>query len=82
MPHFASFWDRLREKCLLLPDFKVLSVMFCIVAKRYILAKKCLKEQIGNQSQKVDFLGRRHISTSGFAPAATETAFFALFLPV
>jgi len=28
------------------------------------------------------FLGRRHISTSGFASAANETAIFALFLPV
>jgi len=26
--------------------------------------------------------GRRHISTSGFASTATETAVFALFLPV
>jgi len=31
-----------------------LSVTFCIVAKRYVLAKNCLKEQIGNQGQKVD----------------------------
>jgi len=29
------------------------SVTFCIVAKRYVLAKKCLKEWIGNQGQKV-----------------------------
>jgi len=34
---------------------------------------------MGNQGQKVDFLGRRHISTSGFAATATETAVFALF---
>jgi len=59
-----------------------LSVTFCIVAKRCVLAKKCLKELIGNQGQKVHFLGRRHISTSGFAAMATETAVFALFLPV
>jgi len=58
------------------------SVTFCIVAKRYVLAKKCLKEQIGNQGQRIDFLGRRHISTSGFAATATETAVFALFLTV
>ena len=58
------------------------SVTFCIVAKRYVLAENCLKEQIGNPGQKVDFLGRRHISTSGFAVTATETAVFALFLPV
>jgi len=31
--------------------------MFCIVAKRYTLAKNCLKEWIGNQGQKVDFFG-------------------------
>ena len=59
-----------------------LSVTFCIVAKRYVLAKKCLKEWIGNQGQRVHFWGRRHISTSGFATTATETAVFALFLPV
>jgi len=41
--------------------------------------KNCLKQRIGNQGQKVDFFGRRHISTSGFAAAATETAVFALF---
>ena len=29
--------------------------------------------------QKVDFLGRRHISTSSFASMATETAVFAFF---
>jgi len=32
-----------------------LSVTFCIVAKRYVLAKKCLKEFIGNQGEKVHF---------------------------
>ena len=51
---------------------------FCIVAKRYVLAKKRLKERIGNQGQRVDFLGRRRISTSGFAYMATETAVFAV----
>ena len=59
-----------------------LSVTFCIVAKRYVLAKNCLKEWIENQGQRVAFLGRRHISTSGFASTATETAVFALFLPI
>ena len=33
-----------------------LSVTFCIVAKRYVLVKNCLKDRIGNQGQKVDFL--------------------------
>jgi len=59
-----------------------LSVMFCIVAKRYVLAKNCLKERLGNHGQKFDFLGRRHISTSSFAATATMMAVFALFLPV
>ena len=31
------------------------SVTFCIVAKRCVLAKNCLKERIGNQGQKVNF---------------------------
>ena len=43
----------------------------------HILAKNCLKERIGNQGQRVDFLGRRRISTSCFAYTATETAVFA-----
>ena len=59
-----------------------LSVTFCIVAKCCVLAKKCLKEWIGNQGQKVHFFGRRHISTSGFAATATKAAVFALFLLV
>jgi len=52
-------------------------VAFCIVANRYIPAKNCLKEQIGHQGEKVDFLGHHHISTSGFASMATKTAVFA-----
>jgi len=58
------------------------SVTFSIVAKWYVVAKNCLKEWIGNQGQKVDFLGRRHISISSFGSTATETAIFALFLPI
>jgi len=50
-----------------------LSVTFCIVAKRYVLSKNCLKEWIGNRGEKVDFLGRRHISTSGFVRSATAS---------
>ena len=33
---------------------------------------------IGNQGQRVDFLGRHRISTSGFAYMVTETAVFAV----
>ena len=51
---------------------------FCIVAKWYVLAKNCLKERIGNQGQKVYFLGRHHISTSVFASTATEMVVFCL----
>ena len=47
------------------------------MAKRYVLAKNCLKER---QGQRVDFLGRRRISTSGFAYTATATAVFALYV--
>jgi len=54
----------------------VCDILYCI------LAKNCLKKRIENKGQKVDFLGGRHISTSGFASTATETAVFALFLPV
>ena len=57
-------------------------VALCIVVKRYVLAKNCLKERIGNQGQRVDYLGRRHISTSGFAYTATEMAVFALYMYV
>jgi len=34
-----------------------LSVTFCIVAKRYVLVKNCLKKWIGSQGQKVHFFG-------------------------
>jgi len=37
---------------------------------------------IGRHQRYFDFLGRRHISTSGFASTATEMAVFALFWPV
>jgi len=37
---------------------------------------------IGSRQRAFDFWGRRHISTSGFASKATETAVFALFLTV
>ena len=67
--------------CHLSVCLSVCHVTFCIAAKWYVLAKNCLKERIGNQDQKVDFLGRRHIFTSSFASTATETAVFAFSLP-
>jgi len=57
----------------------VCNALYC--GKTVVLARNCLKKRIGNQGQKVEFLGRRHISTSGFASMATETAVFALFCP-
>jgi len=81
-PYYRScLWHDVSSVCGL-SVVRRLSVTFCVVAKRHVLAKNCLKEWIGNQGQKVHFLGRRHISTSGFAATATETAVFALFLPV
>ena len=48
-PYYRScLWYTVSSVCL--------SVTFCIVAKRYVLDKNCLKERIGNQGQKVDFL--------------------------
>ena len=37
---------------------------------------------MGSHQRFFDFLGRRHISTSGFASTAIEMAVFALFLSV
>jgi len=53
----ASFWPTVLsvvplERCVVCLSV-CLSVTFCIVAKRHVLAKKCLKEWIGNQGQKV-----------------------------
>jgi len=57
----------------------VCDVLYC--GKTVRLAKNCV-ERIRNLSQKVDFLVRRHISTSSFASTATEVAVIALFLLV
>jgi len=56
------------------------SATFCIVAKRYVLAKNCLKKWIGYQGQKVDFGGRRHVSASGNASTVSETAILPFFV--
>jgi len=65
--------------CLSVVCLSVCDVLYC---GKIVLAKNSLKEQVGNHSQKVDFLGCRHISTSGFASTTTKMAIFALFLPV
>ena len=45
-PYYRSrLWYTLSSVCLS-------SVTFCIVAKRYVLAKNCLKEWVGNQGQR------------------------------
>ena len=53
-----------------------------ISLKRVKIEESYYKGPIGSHQRSFDFLGRRHISTSGFASMATETAVFALFLPV
>ena len=50
----SCLWHDVSSVCL---SVCRLSVTFCIVAKRYVLAKKCLKEWIGNQGRKVHFFG-------------------------
>ena len=72
-----SLWYSVSSVCLSVVC-RLSSVTFCIVAKRYVLAKNCLKERIGNQGQKVHFFGRCHISTSGFAGTPPRWPFFAL----
>ena len=53
---FFHFWPTVLSVTPLVHRVVCLSsVTFCIVAKRYILAKNCLKEWIGKQGQKVDF---------------------------
>ena len=74
LPYFAvddwlvcyHFWPTILSvvslvHCVICRLSSVCDVLYC--GKTYVLAKKCLKEWIGNQGQKVDFLGRCHIST-------------------
>jgi len=53
-----------------------------ISLKRVKIKEKLIWRAYRKSQRSFDFLGSRHISTSGFASAATETAVFALFLPV
>ena len=64
----SSLWYTVLSVCLSSVFLSVClsSVTFCMVAKRYVLAKNCLKEWIRNQGQKVHFLSLRHISTFRF----------------
>jgi len=58
----------------------VCNVLYCGETVRP--SEKVSEEVNRKPGSKSSFLGRRHISTSGFAATATETAAFALFLPV
>ena len=59
----------------------MLSTKAAISLKRIEIEEKLLWRAYNHQ-RSFDVLGRRHIFTSGFASTATETAVFALFLPV
>jgi len=52
-----SFWPTILSVCRL--SVCLLSVTFCIVVKRYVLAKNCLKERIGNQGRLGGRKGRQ-----------------------
>jgi len=58
------------------------SVTFCIVAKRYVLAKNCLKEWIWIQGPKVDFLGSLPYFYFRFRLYGHWDGRFCLILPV
>ena len=58
------------------------SVTFCIATKRYVLAKNCLKERIGNQGQKVDFGGSPSYFYFRFRLYGHRDGRFCLSLPV
>ena len=58
----------------------VCDVLYC--GKTVRPSQKVSEGVNSKPGSKSSFLGRRHISTSGFAATATETAVFALFLPV
>ena len=48
-PYYRSrLWYTVSSVCC-----RLSSVTFCIVAKRYVLAKNCLKERIGNRGKKL-----------------------------
>ena len=56
----------------------VCNVLYC---GKTVHPSQKVSEGVNRKSgSKVHFLGRRHISTSGFAATATKTAVFALFL--
>jgi len=56
-PYVLSIGRAFGTLCRLSTVVCLSSVTFCIVAKRYVLAKNCLKERIGNHGRKVVFLG-------------------------
>ena len=76
----SSLWYTVSSVCLSVVCLPVCNVLYCGETVRP--SEKLSEGANRKPGQKVDFLGRRHISTSGFAAMATETAVFALFLPV
>ena len=73
----SSLWYSMSSVCL---SSVVCNVLYC--GKTVRPSEKVSEGVNRKPGQKVHFLGRRHISTSGFAAMATATAVFALFLPV
>jgi len=72
----SSLWYSVSSVCLSV----VCNVLYC---GKTVRSSEKVSEGVNRKpGQKVHFLGRRHISTSGFAATDTETAVFALFLPV
>ena len=68
---------RLSSVCL---SVVICDVLYC--GKTVHPSQKVSEEVNRKPESKSSFFGRRHISTSGFAATAIETAVFALFLPV
>ena len=85
---FTGFWPTVLSveplvHCVVCLSVICLSVCDVLYCGKTVRPSEKLSEGVNRKpGQKVDFLGRRHISTSGFAATATETVVFALFLLV
>ena len=81
----AHFWPTVLSVEPLVHCFVCLSSSVCDVlyCGKTVRPSQKVSEGVNRKpGSKSPFFGRRHISTSGFAATATETAVFALFLPV
>ena len=72
----SSLWYSVSSVCRL----SVCNVLYC--GKTVRPSEKVSEGVNRKPGSKSSFLGRRHISTSGFSATATKTAVFALFLLV